>query len=73
LSQQKNLAQAMAQLACRTAYKNGTSLDRETMEQIISQWQALRHPQTCPHGRPIVMVLDSNDLSRIFKRNWLIS
>lgn len=73
LSQQKDLFQAMAHLACRSAFKNGTTLDMATMQQIIKQWQALRQTHTCPHGRPIVMVLDSDDLSRIFKRNWLIS
>ncbi|MFN3927761.1 MAG: DNA mismatch repair endonuclease MutL [Pseudanabaenaceae cyanobacterium] len=72
LSQQEEMSGVMAQLACRSAIKNGTELDLATMQTIIQQWQATRNPHTCPHGRPICLHLKSNDLARIFRRNWLI-
>jgi DNA mismatch repair protein MutL len=72
ISQQKDLTSSMAQLACRTAIKNGTDLDLPAMHTLIQQWQATRHPHTCPHGRPICLRLESTDLARIFRRNWLV-
>lgn len=73
MSQQKDLTLAMAQLACRTALKNATDLDLPTMQNLLNQWHKVRNPHTCPHGRPICLRLDSDDLARIFRRRWLLN
>ncbi len=73
MSQQKDLTMAMAQLACRTALKNATALDLPAMQNLLNQWHKVRNPHTCPHGRPICLRLDSDDLARIFRRRWLLN
>jgi len=73
MSQQKDLTMAMAQLACRTALKNATPLDLPAMQNLLNQWHKVRNPHTCPHGRPICLRLDSDDLARIFRRRWLLN
>ncbi len=72
LSLQTDLAQAKATAACRSAIRNGTELDLPKMQELLNQWQQTRNPHTCPHGRPICLSLESNDLARFFRRNWLI-
>jgi DNA mismatch repair protein MutL len=72
LSQQADLALAMATLACRSAVRNGTKLTMARSQEIFRQWQRTRNPHTCPHGRPICLALDANDLARYFRRNWIV-
>jgi DNA mismatch repair protein MutL len=72
LSQQNDLSQAMATLACRSAVRNGTALGIARSQEIFRQWQRTRNPHTCPHGRPICLALDANDLARYFRRNWIV-
>jgi DNA mismatch repair protein MutL len=67
-----DLPQAQAQIACRSAIKNGTPLDATAMQRLIHQWQRSRNPHTCPHGRPICLPLTTNDLARYFRRPWLV-
>lgn len=67
-----DLATAQATLACRTAIKNGTPLTPGEMQSLLDQWAATRHPQTCPHGRPIYLALEESSLARFFRRNWLV-
>jgi len=73
ISRQPDLTMAMAQLACRTALKNATPLDLPAMQNLLHQWHNTRNPHTCPHGRPICLRLDSDDLARIFRRRWLLN
>jgi DNA mismatch repair protein MutL len=67
-----DISQAKATAACRSAVRNGTSLDLVTMQNLVDKWQQTRNPHTCPHGRPICLSLESNDLARFFRRNWII-
>lgn len=64
---------ARATAACRSAIRNGTKLDFNTIRDLLLQWQQTRNPHTCPHGRPICLAIDESDLARFFRRNWLIS
>lgn len=67
-----NLDAAIVATACRTAIRNGTSLELPQMQTLISQWQRTRNPRTCPHGRPIYLALEESRLSRFFRRHWVI-
>ena len=67
-----DLQTAQVATACRTAIKNGTELDKATMQNILDRWQNTRNPRTCPHGRPIFLSLDETTLSRFFRRHWVI-
>lgn len=72
LSRGGDLQTAQVAIACRTAIRNGTKLDLETMQNILDRWQNTRNPRTCPHGRPIYLALDETSLARFFRRHWVI-
>jgi len=67
-----DLQTAQVATACRSAIRNGTVLSLAEMQQLLNQWQQTRQPQTCPHGRPIHMVLAETSLARFFRRSWVI-
>lgn len=72
LSLNEDLPTAKATAACRSAIRNGTPLDLNTMQDILDRWQKTRHPHTCPHGRPICLSLEESQLARFFRRNWIV-
>ncbi|MBD2189309.1 DNA mismatch repair endonuclease MutL [Pseudanabaena mucicola] len=72
MSQQDDPTMARATAACRTAIRNGTKLDLNTIRDLLWQWQQTRNPHTCPHGRPICLAIDESDLARFFRRNWIV-
>lgn len=72
LSYGGDLEAALVAIACRTAIRNGTVLSLSQMQILLNQWQRTRHPQTCPHGRPIYLSLQESSLSRFFRRHWVI-
>jgi DNA mismatch repair protein MutL len=67
-----DLQAAQVAVACRTAIRNGVALNLEEMQILIDQWQNTRNPRTCPHGRPICLVLEESSLGRYFRRSWVI-
>ncbi|MEB3268788.1 MAG: DNA mismatch repair endonuclease MutL, partial [Leptolyngbya sp.] len=72
LSREADLVGALVATACRTALRNGTPLTPEAMAELLAAWQRTRHPQTCPHGRPICLTLNESSLARYFRRHWVI-
>ena len=67
-----DLDTAQVAVACRTAIRNGTPLDLDTMQTLLNDWQQTRNPRTCPHGRPICLTLEESSLARFFRRHWVI-
>jgi len=67
-----DLSTAQAAIACRTAIRNGMNLNLAEMQTLLDQWKVTRHPQTCPHGRPIYLSLEESSLARFFRRHWMI-
>jgi DNA mismatch repair protein MutL len=72
LSRGGDLESALVATACRTAIRNGTPLTTTEMQTLLDQWQRTRHPQTCPHGRPIYLPLEESSLARFFRRHWVL-
>lgn len=72
LSLGDSLQAALVATACRSAIRNGTPLNLSEMQQLLDQWQQTQQPRTCPHGRPIYLALEESDLSRFFRRHWVI-
>ena len=72
ISQGGDLQTAQVAIACRTAIRNGTPLTLPEMQTLLDRWQNTRHPRTCPHGRPIYLPLEETNLSRFFRRSWVI-
>ncbi len=67
-----DLQTAQVATACRSAIRNGTELSLSEMQTLLNQWQRTANPRTCPHGRPISLVLPESALARYFRRHWVI-
>jgi DNA mismatch repair protein MutL len=55
-------------LACRAAVKVNTPLTEEKMRWLISRLLQTSSPTTCPHGRPVILRLNTRDIERSFNR-----
>jgi len=67
-----DLRSAQVASACRSAIRNGKTLNLEEMQNLLDLWQTTNNPRTCPHGRPIYLSLEESTLSRFFRRHWVI-
>lgn len=54
--------------ACKAAIKAGQLLNMRQMRQLIIDLCNTTHPFTCPHGRPCMIEINSNELYKMFKR-----
>ena len=54
--------------ACKAAIKAGQLLNMRQMRQLIIDLCNTTHPFTCPHGRPCMIEINSNQLYKMFKR-----
>jgi len=57
-----------ASLSCHAAVRAGQTLATEEMRDLLQQLEACDTPQTCPHGRPTMLHLSSDELARRFSR-----
>lgn len=55
-------------LACQGAVKANTPLSLEEMRVLLKEWASISFPQTCPHGRPLLLVFSREELFRRFHR-----
>ena len=62
----EQLAMPAAGPACKAAMKAGQSLSQEEMERLITDLRASRNPYTCPHGRPIFVAFEPEEIARLF-------
>jgi DNA mismatch repair protein MutL len=62
----EQLAMAAAGRACKAAMKAGQPLSLSEMEQLIADLRASRNPYTCPHGRPIFVAFQPEEIARLF-------
>ncbi len=60
-----NLAKSFS---CRSAIKAGDPLNESEMRSLIDQLFATSMPYVCPHGRPIVLRISTEELDRRFGR-----
>lgn len=70
--QQKGISDARDALAksysCKTAIKAGDPLSEMEMRSLIDQLFATSMPYVCPHGRPVVLRISTEELDRRFGR-----
>jgi len=59
---------AAQSLACHGAVRAGQKLDASELAGLINQLAATSQPRTCPHGRPTMLHLSSQQLKREFGR-----
>jgi DNA mismatch repair protein MutL len=55
-------------LACHGAVRAGQQLDNEEIRSLIMQLEKTSSPRTCPHGRPTMIHLSSQQLKKEFGR-----
>ena len=55
-------------LACRGSIKSGKELTVAEMDRLLQDLGECDNPLTCPHGRPVMVVIDQNQLERLFGR-----
>ena len=56
-------------IACHSAVRTGQILSDDEMRELIRQLEQTATPHTCPHGRPTVIHLSSQQLEREFGRS----
>jgi len=57
-----------AAFSCKNAIKSGEKLTHLEMAALIDQLFAAREPYFCPHGRPVIVTLNLEEIDRKFKR-----
>ncbi len=57
-----------ALMACKGAVKARQKLTNQEIEQLCRDLDSAPFAATCPHGRPLFVMLDISDMERMFKR-----
>jgi DNA mismatch repair protein MutL len=55
-------------LACKGSIKSGKELTFAEMRKLVEDLSTCNNPLTCPHGRPVMVTIDQNQLERLFVR-----
>ncbi len=55
-------------LSCHGSIRAGQQLSNDEMRELIRQLEQTKQPRTCPHGRPTMMHLSSQQLEKEFGR-----
>lgn len=55
-------------IACTKAVKGGDTLSEKEMFALFEQLQEFENPQTCPHGRPIIVEMTKQEIEKAFLR-----
>ncbi|MCX6675130.1 MAG: DNA mismatch repair endonuclease MutL [Methanothrix sp.] len=63
-----NIEEVLKILACRGSIKSGHEMTNNEMRTLLKDLYACQNPHTCPHGRPVAVLLDEAQLERIFGR-----
>ncbi len=66
----EEISKLMASIACHSAVKSGSKLDHAKMEYILRSLFLSSNPYYCPHGRPIMLKIESSELKKRFQRSF---
>lgn len=58
-----------ASYSCKAAIKAGDPLTEEEMRTLVDRLFATKHPYYCPHGRPVIIQLTTDELDKRFERH----
>ena len=64
------LEQAAAALACHSAVRFGDVLDVAEQRRLLADLESTQDSVTCPHGRPTRLLVEWQELTRHFRRNY---
>lgn len=62
----EEVAAAAAGRSCKKAVKAGHHLSPAEMEQLLADLRATRNPYTCPHGRPVFLTFEPEEIAQLF-------
>jgi DNA mismatch repair protein MutL len=65
-----SLEKAAAALACHSAVRFGDVLDPAEQRRLLADLEATPESITCPHGRPTRLLVEWQELTRHFRRNY---
>ena len=68
LSTRQKRRDAILQMACKKAIKGGDKLTMEEIRPLLADMLATGAPPTCPHGRPLIVVLERSEIEKRFRR-----
>lgn len=55
-------------LACKGSIKSGKKLAAAEMHRLLVDLYTCQNPFTCPHGRPVIVIINPGQLERFFAR-----
>lgn len=67
-SDSTNREEILKLLACKGSIKSGRVLEMDEMRRLLEDLYLCQEPLTCPHGRPVMVVIDQSQLERLFAR-----
>lgn len=62
------MLQKLASMACKSAVKGNSRMQRAEMEALIDELLTLKDPYHCPHGRPTIISMSKYEIEKKFKR-----
>jgi len=65
---QEKYEDILIMMSCRNAIKVNHPLDRDQIEKLLEDLEQTEMPYTCPHGRPIALYFDIEDILKKFLR-----
>lgn len=65
---QKPIEDRLMSMACKAAVKSNDALTPFEAAQLIKELRTLESPYTCPHGRPLVVRMERNEIEKKFLR-----
>jgi DNA mismatch repair protein MutL len=60
------VAAAAAGRSCKRAVKAGQPLSQAEMRRLLEELRLTRSPYTCPHGRPVFLAYEPEEIARLF-------
>ena len=55
-------------IACKGSARSGDTLSFDEIQALLKEWKDCKNPQSCPHGRPIVVPMSRGFFDKEFKR-----
>jgi len=68
ISLPEQIENLIKQLSCKASIKGGDTLKEEEVENLMRMWKENREIVTCPHGRPVFIIITWTELERRFQR-----
>lgn len=60
----------LARMACHTAIRAGDSVSTSEARQLLSDLDSVPYAANCPHGRPVVVRIEREEIERWFGRDY---